>query len=393
MRRALLRERSTSPLAVVMQGRICGGGGLRAGRGKAVGEIAFSGMAGLSSGRASSGRASAELVGESPAMEALRAAVARLAQTDATVLIQGPTGSGKENAARALHVGGSRAGGRFEAVNCGAIPAELAEVELFGAEAGAYTGAARSRQGRIEAADGGTLFLDEIGDLPLPLQVKLLRVLETREVGRLGGGRPVPVDFRLVAATNVDLERAVEEGRFRADLYWRLAVVWLDVPPLKERPADLPALVTHFARQQGQSVTLSRCGMEALAGHDWPGNLRELRNLVDRALAWGERNLDAAAVARLLHPRRRAMDDWLAEGPPAGGSFPARRRPGPEGEPLEALELKALLQEAEAAFILRALAASGGSVAPAGRMLGLKRTTLLEKMKRMGLRPPANEAA
>ena len=337
------------------------------------------------------GRASAELVGESAAIAELRAAIARLGPGDATVLIEGPSGSGKENAARALHAGSHRAAGRFEAVNCGAIPAELAEAELFGAEAGAFTGAARSRAGRIESAHGGTLFLDEIGDLPLPLQVKLLRVLETREVERLGGGRPVPVDFRLVAATNADLERAVEAGRFRADLYWRLAVVWLEVPPLAARVADIPLLIAHFAGQHRQAVSLSRCGVEALARHDWPGNLRELRNLVDRALAWGERHLDGAAVARLLHPRRRAMQAWLEEdAPPSAGG---RAGVAPEGEALEPLELKALLQEAEAAFILRALAATGGSVAPAGRMLGLKRTTLVEKMRRMGLRPPANEAA
>ena len=360
---------------------------------QAVGEEPFSQRDGNRRGAAARWRragASAELVGVSAAMQDLRAAIARLGPADATVLVQGPSGAGKENAARALHAASSRAAGRFEAVNCGAIPADIAEAELFGADAGAYTGATRPRAGRIEAAGGGTLFLDEIGDLPLPLQVKLLRVLETREVERLGGGGPVPVDFRLVAATNIDLERAVAEGRFRADLYWRLAVVWLDIPPLRERPADFPALVDHFA--QGR-LELTADGRAALERHDWPGNLRELRNLAERALAWGEGRLDAETVRRLLHPRRRTMGNWLEDAAPRPSPLARVADVMPEGEPLEPLELKALLQEAEAAFILRALAASGGSVAPAGRMLGLKRTTLVEKMRRMGLHPPANEAA
>lgn len=337
---------------------------------------------------------SADLIGASPAMRQLREAIAAVATSDATVLVTGRSGTGKENAARALHAASPRAAGPFVAVNCGAIPHELAEAELFGAEAGAYTGAAKLRIGRLEAASGGTLFLDEIGDLPLPLQVKLLRAIETREIQRLGACRPMPVDFRLVAATHVDLERAVAQGAFREDLYWRIAVVWLDLPPLSARPEDIPALVAHFANSGRLRLHLTDCGARALATHDWPGNLRELRNLVERALALGERLLDAASIGRLLHPARRPMADWLTGEAPAAtprcADLPGRLGSG--GAPLEPVALKALIAEAEAMLIAQALSRSNGTVADSARLLGLKRTTLVEKMKRMGLRA-ANEAA
>lgn len=351
------------------------------------------GEAPLLGGRSRS-RASAELVGGSPAMRELRETIARIASAEATVLVTGPSGTGKENAARALHAAGQRAGGPFEAVNCGAIPHDLAEAELFGAEAGAYTGATRARIGRLEAADGGTLFLDEIGDLPLALQVKLLRALETREIQRLGASRPTPVDFRLIAATNLDLEDEVAAGRFRSDLYWRLAVVWLDLPPLTERTQDIPALVVHFAARLKQSVHLTDCGHAALSRHDWPGNLRELRNLVDRACALDERLLDGPAVERLMQPRRRPMRNWLQ-----GEGAPRPPRPAElagelaeAGQRLQPTALKALMAEAEATLIAQALAQSNGTIAASARLLGLKRTTLVEKMKRMGLKA-ANEAA
>jgi DNA-binding NtrC family response regulator len=345
--------------------------------------------------RAAPARVSADLVGASAPMQALRETVARVAPSDATVLLSGPSGSGKENAARALHAASPRARGPFEAVNCGAIPADLAEAELFGAEAGAYTGATRQRVGRLEAADGGTLFLDEIGDLPLVVQVKLLRALETRSIERLGSSRPIPVDFRLVAATNLDLEAAVAERRFRADLYWRLAVILIDLPPLAERSADLEALVAHFSGAQRQRLHLTPEGLGALAAHPWPGNLRELRNLVERALALGERVLDAGSVARLLHPRRRPVAAWLAD-VPALASAPRQAALASHlvssARPLGAPQLKALLAEAEAALIADALAASNGTIADSARILGLKRTTLVEKLKRMAPRA-ANEAA
>jgi DNA-binding NtrC family response regulator len=341
----------------------------------------------------SQGHGSSDLVGSSEQMARLRADIARLAGSSAAVLVQGPTGSGKENVARALHAASARSRAGFVAINCAAIPAELAEAELFGAEAGAYTGIVRARSGRIEQADGGTLFLDEIGDMPLSLQAKLLRVLETGEVTRLGATRSIAVNVRLIAATHVDLEAAVSRGTFRADLYWRLAVLFLDVPSLAERAGDIPALVAHFAARQRQRLHLTACGAEALVQHPWPGNVRELRNLVERALALDERCLDAATVRRLLMPRRRSPEAWLTDR--ESGQAPVRTgHIALPGKPLaESIALKALLAETEAALIAQALEASGGTVAESARRLGLKRTTLVEKMKRMGLRPPANEAA
>ncbi len=357
-----------------------------------MGEVPLLGPKGLAPHRMA--RVSAELIGASPSIRALREAIARVSPTEATVLITGPSGSGKENAARAVHAASLRAAGPFEAVNCGAIPLELAEAELFGAEAGAYTGATRTRIGRLEAANGGTLFLDEIGDLPLALQVKLLRALETRSIERLGGGRPVPVDFRLVAATNVDLENAMERGQFRADLYWRLAVVLLELPPLSERAEDIEALVGHFAGQLRQRLHLPAEGLERLQAHGWPGNLRELRNLVERALALGERVLTAEAVDRLLQPRRRSIGSWLETpvAPALARASTLAQDLSPLARSLPAVQLKALLAQAEASLIAQALEASNGTIAESARLLGLKRTTLVEKLRRLGLKA-ANEAA
>jgi DNA-binding NtrC family response regulator len=329
-------------------------------------------------------------------MRGLRAEVARAAATAATILLTGPTGAGKEAVARALHTASPRAEAPFEAINCGAIPAHLAESELFGAEAGAFTGATKRRPGRIEQASGGTLFLDEVGELTLDLQVKLLRVLETRELTRLGGAGPVPVDVRVIAATNRDLEAMVADGRFREDLYWRLAVLWLDVPPLSARAEDIPALVAHFASLAGASLVLEPCAQAALARHSWPGNVRELRNFVERALVHGTPVLDGETVAHLLSPRRRPMTAWLDAGaePTAAALLRAQASPPaliPEGE-LRPLVLKALLQEAEEAIIRHALDTTGGTVASSARLLGLKRTTLVEKMRRMGLSGPAGTA-
>ncbi|PZU44992.1 MAG: sigma-54-dependent Fis family transcriptional regulator [Sphingomonas sp.] len=355
-----------------------------------MGEVPISGAASTSRGP----RASAELIGGSAAMRHVRETIARVAPSDATVLLTGPSGSGKENAARALHAASPRAAGPFEAVNCGAIPHDLAEAELFGAEAGAYTGASRTRIGRLEAAHGGTLFLDEVGDLPLPIQVKLLRALETRSVERLGGGRPIAVDFRLVAATNVDLEAAVDARQFRADLYWRLAVVLLELPPLAARLEDIEALVAHFADAQRLRLHLPPDGLARLQAHHWPGNLRELRNFVDRALALGERLLPAETVERLLTPRRRSMDAWLQAPPETPAARPGHfaESLAVEANPLAPMALKQLLAEAEATLIAQALAASNGTIAESARLLGLKRTTLVEKLKRLGWKA-ANEAA
>ena len=340
-------------------------------------------------------RVSADLIGDSLAMRQLRQTITTVASSDATVLITGSSGTGKENAARALHAASARSGRQFEAVNCGAIPLELAEAELFGAEAGAYTGASGRRIGRLEAANGGTLFLDEIGELPLPLQVKLLRALETQEITRLGSTRPVALDFRLVAATNVDLSQAVAEREFREDLYWRLAVVQLELPPLVQRREDIPALVGYFADRLQRRLRLTDCGRELLLAHDWPGNLRELRNLVERTLAYNESVLNQETVERLLMPAGRPVREWLQGGAEAGiqprPSTLAQRLQA-AGDAIEPVALKQLLAEAEERLILQALQQANGMVAESARLLGLKRTTLVEKMKRMGLKA-ANEAA
>ncbi|SDU37281.1 sigma-54 dependent transcriptional regulator [Stappia sp. ES.058] len=227
------------------------------------------------------------LVGRSPAMERLRSLIAALADTDADVLIQGETGSGKEVVARALHEEGHRRNGPFVALNCGGLPAEIIESELFGHEKGAFTGAVRQRIGKLEHAHGGTVFLDEIESMPMDLQVKLLRVIETRSIERLGSNSVVPLDVRFLAATKDKLEQAGNEGRFRKDLFYRLNVVIVDVPPLRQRKEDIPLLFHHLAREararyRREIPDVTPAYVSALMARDWPGNVRELRNVADR---------------------------------------------------------------------------------------------------------------
>jgi sigma-54-specific transcriptional regulator len=229
------------------------------------------------------------LVFEDPRSRATLDRIRQIAPSDATVLLVGETGTGKEIVARHLHALGHRAGKPFVAVNCGAFPETLVESELFGHERGAFTGAISAKPGWFEAADGGTLFLDEIGDLPAAVQVKLLRVLQEREVVRLGSRQPLPIDVRLVAATNVDLDRAVAAGRFREDLYYRLGVAVLSLLPLRERPGDILPLAEYFLRLHGQRLggglaALSPEAEQRLLGHSWPGNIRELENVIHSAL-------------------------------------------------------------------------------------------------------------
>jgi sigma-54-specific transcriptional regulator len=229
------------------------------------------------------------LVFEDPVSRQLQERIARLAPSDATVLITGETGTGKELVARQLHRRSQRHGGPFVAVNCAALPEQLVESELFGHERGAFTGAVTQRKGWFETANGGTLFLDEIGDLPLGTQVKLLRVLQEREINRVGGREAVPIDLRFVAATNVHLEGAVLAGRFREDLFYRLNVAQLMLPPLRERPGDILPLAQHFIRLYQERmglgmVTLSEEAVQALINYPWPGNIRELENAVQHAL-------------------------------------------------------------------------------------------------------------
>jgi two-component system response regulator AtoC len=234
-------------------------------------------------------RKTTPFISNSPAIQQVLTIVERVADTRTTVLITGESGTGKELIARMLHEKSSRAGGPFVAVSCAAIPETLLEVELFGAVKGAYTGADTDRIGKFEAANGGTLFLDEIGDIPPLIQVKLLRVLQEREIERLGSNKPIPVDVRLVAATNRDLEQAVQAGSFRADLFYRLQVVHIHLPPLRERPEDIPLLVEYFIRkyaEENRRAMRAVCPdtLKLLQAYPWPGNVRELENTIESAV-------------------------------------------------------------------------------------------------------------
>jgi len=309
------------------------------------------------------------LIGESAAMSGLRKLVARAGPSDSVVLVQGETGTGKERVARALHLGSGRKG-RFVAVNCAAIPAQLLESELFGAERGAFTGATARRIGRFEQAQCGTLLLDEIGELPLELQAKLLRVLEQREVERLGGTAPVRVDVRVVAATHRDLRKAVSDGKFREDLYYRLAVFPIQVPPLRERADDVVPLARAFAAElrgaQGD-LRLTPQAEKALRGHAWPGNVRELRNFVERLHLLrdpGPLVVDEDAV-RLLGPAPTA----------AKGSV----------DGLGTLSYRELCEEAERGILRETLARCGGNVAAAARLLKVDRGNLYRRIKALGV--------
>lgn len=302
----------------------------------------------------------ARLVGVSPVMERLRTQVKALAETDADVLLVGETGSGKEVVARALHDCGPRAKGPFVAINCGAVPADIIESELFGHVAGAFTGAQKARTGKLEFADGGTVLLDEIESMPPDLQVKLLRAIETRSIERLGSNTAVPLDLRFVAASKDDLAAACKAGRFREDLYYRLNVVSLALPPLRERREDVPTLFNHLAREarsryRREIPDLDGGLLAALMAYDWPGNVRELRNAADRFVL--------------------GMGDVVPAGFMPGGSGGGEK--GPLSERMDAVE-KSIL-EAE-------LRRQGGSLKATYEALGLSRKTLYDKLQRHGLR-------
>jgi two-component system NtrC family response regulator len=302
-----------------------------------------------------------DMLGTSPSMEAVFVAVRKVAVTDAPVLVVGESGTGKELVARAVHRLGSRHKGPFVAINCGAIPDNLLESELFGHEKGAFTGAHVQRKGRIETAHGGTLFLDEIGDLPLPLQVKLLRFLQERRIERVGGRQEIPVDVRVVAATNADLRQAMREGRFREDLYYRIGVVVIAMPPLRDRGDDVLLLAAAFLQQSAaesrkRTTGFTREAMEALLAHPWPGNVRELENRVKRAVVMAE------------SPRIQPADLELEDAP------------RPEGRALR--EVRADL-EREA--IQRALAKHKGNVTRTAAELGVSRPTLYGLIEKLGI--------
>lgn len=325
----------------------------------------------------------ATLVGTSPAITEIRHQIEKIADSAASVLISGPSGSGKDVVAQLLHQKSRRASRPYIALNCAAVAADLLESEMFGHEAGAFTGALRARTGRFEAANTGTLFLDEVGDMALAMQAKLLRALETRVVERVGSMIPIPLDVRLIAATSIDLPAAIAAGRFRADLLYRLDVIRIEMPALACRPQDIPALIDHFNRQtEGAPARFNTGALALLMDHDWPGNVRELRNFVERARAHhpGE-IIGREAVVRLLRPGSRA----------AVSPHPISLIPTPAPPPValpgldagHGIDLRDLLESLEQAYIRAALDAAGGKVSGSARLLGLQRTTLIEKMRRL----------
>jgi len=306
-----------------------------------------------------------QIVGKSPALESVLEQIERVASTDSTVLIHGETGTGKELIARAVHNISSRCGRAFVKLNCAAIPLDLLESELFGHEKGAFTGAIAQKIGRFELADKGTLFLDEVGDIPPALQPKLLRVLQEQEFERLGSTRTHQVDVRIVAATNRDLTQMVNRNEFRNDLYYRLNVFPVVLPPLRERREDIPALVTHFVERFGRRMCrkieqIPPETMSALNSYDWPGNIRELQNLIERAVI-----LSNDGVLPNPLPTTKAVS--------VNNSRPTT------------------LRDSEHSLILRTLEIAGwviGGPKGAAARLGLKRTTLIHKMQKLGISRP-----
>jgi two-component system nitrogen regulation response regulator NtrX len=307
------------------------------------------------------------MVGSSPALQATRELIAKVAPTNARVLITGENGTGKELVARALHADSPRRDQPFVEVNCAAIPSELIESELFGHVKGSFTGAFADRAGKFEQADGGTLFLDEVGDMALPAQAKLLRVLQEGVVTRIGGSKSIEVDVRVLAATNKDLGLEIAEGRFREDLLYRLNVVEIEVPPLRDRREDIPELIEHFTSQimAAGGMAGKRFGDDAvrrLQQRNWPGNIRELRNVVERALILSPGKLVTAADIDLL--------------------FPPDARGGDEGEPRTFERFK---QDAERSFLATKLREFDWNVSETARALKMPRSNLYKKIERYGL--------
>jgi DNA-binding NtrC family response regulator len=311
-----------------------------------------------------------ELVGSSPALLAVFGTVGRVAGSDATVLVTGESGTGKELVARALHAASNRAAGPFVAVNCAAIPEDLLESELFGHERGAFTGAIARKVGRFERANGGTLFLDEIGDMSLVLQAKILRALQEREIERLGGEERIRLDVRVVAATHRDLPSLIASGEFREDLFYRLAVVRLHLPPLRERPGDVRALALHyaarFAREHGRAVdSLADEALRRLEAHGWPGNVRELRNVMERAAL--------IAPGTIILPEHLQVD-----------AAPAAEPAGPV-ETLPGYGVEMTMAQVEALHISQVLARVDGHFGRAAEILDMHRNTVSRKAMEYGI--------
>ncbi len=350
------------------------------------------------------------LVGQSRGIQEVRHLIEQVAKTDANVLILGESGTGKEVVARNIHYHSSYSDGPFVPINCGAIPPELLESELFGHEKGAFTGALTSRKGRFELAEGGTLFLDEIGDMPMPMQVKLLRVLQERCFERVGGNNTIKVNVRIVAATHRDLESMIAEDTFREDLFYRLNVFPIEMPALKERKQDitllLQELMARLEAEGGQPICFTPRAINSLMEHDWPGNVRELANLIERLVI-----LYPNSLIDVNHLPTKYRYSDIPEFQPGGNPFVSIEEQerdafqdifsqdfnidelndldsnvnAPQQLPPEGVNLKELLAELEINLISQALEAQGGVVARAADMLGMRRTTLVEKMRKYNL--------
>ena len=374
-----------------------------------------------------------KIIGLSPSIKALRELIKLLGPSDSTVLIVGESGTGKELVANALHECSERASGPFVPVNCGAIPKDLLESELFGHKRGSFTGAISDRKGRFQLADKGTLFLDEIGDMSMDLQVKLLRVLQERTVDPVGSIGSIPIDVRVVAATHQNIEALIDEGRFRKDLYYRLNIMPIGVEPLAERAEDIPLLIEHFSRQQAKAlqapISISPESMRLLLAYDWPGNVRELSNLVDRYTAlYAQQEVDLHKVPASMVPSglRKLMQGQQSQNRTLGEDEISRRvarkpdhvamdlagtsarnaeaidipsrdssideiqrvinlaQGGPDF-PDEGVELKQHLLEIEQRLIKEALTKAQGNVSKTARLLSLRRTTLIEKINKYGM--------
>ncbi|MSO49095.1 MAG: sigma-54-dependent Fis family transcriptional regulator [Acidobacteria bacterium] len=313
------------------------------------------------------------IIGQAAPVVRMLELIQTVAGTSSTVLITGETGTGKELAARAIHDASPRRQQRFMAINCSAIPETLLEAELFGHVRGAFTGAVANRQGRLEQANRGTLFLDEVGTMSLPLQVKLLRTIQSREFERVGESQTVKVDVRIIAATNSDLKQMVADGTFREDLYYRLNVIPVHVPALRDRRSDVPLLAQHFLDRLSQEspargrVTIAQDAQQALMAYHWPGNVRQLENVMERAFA--------------LSPGRAQLE--LADMSDEILSMPAQTTAEPEALPADGVDFDALVAQFEHGLIRRALDQGGGNKRVAADLLKIKRTTLIEKLKRL----------
>ena len=313
--------------------------------------------------------------------------IEQVADSEATVLILGESGTGKEVVARNIHYHSKRRGRPFVPINCGAIPPDLLESELFGHEKGAFTGAISARQGRFEMAEGGTLFLDEIGDMSLPMQVKLLRVLQERTFERVGSNKTIKADVRIIAATHQDLEKAIDENRFREDLYYRLNVFPIETPPLRERAEDIPLLikelVTRLEHEGRGSVRLTQTAVLALCQYAWPGNVRELANVVERLIIMHPYGVvDVHDLSPKYRPKTATIVDQVTTGPAVTVTADLTAEPR---LPRDGIDLKRHLQELERSLIRQALDEADGVVAHAANRLRLRRTTLVEKLRKYGL--------